>query len=236
MLTEISADQRDSADPSDLQLAVAIAAGDQGAFRTLMQRYNRRLYRTALSIVRDESDAQDVVQNAYVLAFRKIGGFRYDSALSTWLVRIVINESLGCLRKRSRSPSPLTLDSAEFAELSAAAPPHAMTLPEQPEQSLIRADARRLIESKIVELPLTYRTVFMLRAVEELSVAEISDALGVPEATVRTRYFRARALLRRSLAAATRDDFEAAFGFAGGRCNRTVAAVFAALRDRFRTL
>ena len=217
-----------SEDPlTDIQLAEAVAAGDHGAFRTLMQRHNRLLYRTARSIVKDDSDAEDAVQNAYLLAYRKIGRFRGEAKLSTWLVRIVVNEALACLRKRSRSAHIVTLDETELDDaIESAAEP---VKPERPEETLMRSDMRRLIESKIDELPLAYRAVFMLRALEELSVPEAAAALGIPEATVRTRFFRARARLRESLAPASEESFDTAFAFAGERCNRIVRRVLAAI-------
>jgi RNA polymerase sigma-70 factor (ECF subfamily) len=214
---------------ADIQLAEAVAAGDHDAFRTLMQRHNRLLYRTARSIVKDDSDAEDAVQNAYLLAYRKIGKFRGEAKLSTWLVRIVVNEALACLRKRSRSAHVVSLDGAELDDaIELAADPVKSKL-ERPEETLIRADMRRLIESKIDELPLAYRAVFMLRALEELSVPEAAAALGIPEATVRTRFFRARARLRESLAPGSEESFDTAFAFAGERCSRIIRHVLAAI-------
>ena len=214
---------------ADIQLAEAVAAGDHDAFRTLMQRHNRLLYRTARSIVKDDSDAEDAVQNAYLLAYRKIGKFRGEAKLSTWLVRIVVNEALACLRKRSRSAHVISLDGAELDDAIESAAEPVTSKPERPEEMLMRADMRRLIESKIDELPLAYRAVFMLRALEELSVPEAAAALGIPEATVRTRFFRARARLRESLSAGAEASLDSAFAFAGERCNRIVARVMAAM-------
>ena len=213
----------------DVAIAAAIAAGDHDAFRLFMQRHNRLLYRTARSIVKDDCDAEDAVQSAYLLAYRNISGFQGGSTLSTWVVRIVINEALGCLRKRSRSPQPLGLDGRELDDVMDAAGDAEMTRPERPDEALIRADVRRLVEAKIDELPLVYRTVFMLRGMEELSVSETAAALGIPEATVRSRFFRARALLRKSLSLAARAELQAGFAFAGERCARIVKGVLSAL-------
>ena len=212
---------------SDIELASAIAAGDHDAFRTLMRQHNRLLYRTARSIVKDDSDAEDAVQNAYLLAYRKIGNFRGEAKLSTWLVRIVVNEALECLRKRSRSAHVISLDGRELDDAIELAAEPMNRKPERPEEELIRADTRRLIESKIDELPSAYRAVFMLRAVEEFSVEETAVALGVPEATVRTRSFRARALLREALSGDADVALDAAFPFAGARCAGIVARVMA---------
>ena len=212
---------------SDIELASAIAAGDHDAFRTLMRQHNRLLYRTARSIVKDDSDAEDAVQNAYLLAYRKIGNFRAEAKLSTWLVRIVVNEALECLRKRSRSAHVISLDGRELDDAIESAAEPMNRKPERPEEQLIRADTRRLIESKIDELPSVYRAVFMLRAVEEFSVEETAVALGVPEATVRTRSFRARALLREALFGDADMALDTAFPFAGARCAGIVARVMA---------
>ena len=182
---------------SDIELASAIAAGDHDAFRTLMRQHNRLLYRTARSIVKDDSDAEDAVQNAYLLAYRKIGNFRAEAKLSTWLVRIVVNEALECLRKRSRSAHVISLDGRELDDAIESAAEPMNRKPERPEEQLIRADTRRLIESTIDELPSVYRAVFMLRAVEEFSVEETAVAL------------------------------DTAFPFAGARCAGIVARVMA---------
>ena len=217
------------AEPSDVAVAQAIAAGDHEAFRTLMQRHNRLLYRTARSIVKDDSDAEDAVQNAYLLAYRNISTFQGGSAVSTWLVRIVVNEALACLRKRSRLPQPLGLGGRDLDDVMDALAETDVTRPERPDEALMRRDTWRLVEEKIDELPIAYRTVFMLRGLEELSVSETALALGVPEATVRTRFFRARALLRKSLSVAMHGELAGSFAFAGERCARIVASVLWAL-------
>src|SRR5687768_6189921 len=114
MLAEAKPIDADATAVSDSELLDAVASGDQGAFRTLMRRYNRLLYRTARSILKDETDAEDALQNAYLLVFRGIGKFRGEAGLSTWLVRVVINEALGCLRKRSRSAHIVNLEGSEL--------------------------------------------------------------------------------------------------------------------------
>lgn len=215
----------------DPELARAIAAGDQGAFHLLMRRFNRLLYRTARSIVRDEFDAEDVVQNAYLLAYREIDKYRGDAKLSTWLVRIVINEALGCLRKRARSAHILNLADDDLHDAIESAHEMMSIRPERPDESMMRADLRRLIEKKIDELPLPRRTVFILRALEELSVSETATALGIPEATVRTRFFRARTELSASLTPDATECLGQAFSFAGERCDRIVSAVLASIDE-----
>jgi RNA polymerase sigma-70 factor, ECF subfamily len=214
---------------SDPELVEAIASGDHGAFRILMQRYNRLLYRTARSILKDETDAEDTLQNAYLLVYRGIGKFRGEAGISTWLVRVVINEALACLRKRSRSAHVINLEGSELDAAVEAEADANFDKGERPEDGLMRADAQQLIQAKVDELPLAYRAVFVLRALEELSVTETAEALQIPEATVRTRFFRARARLKESLdidAAGARD---LAFPFAGARCAGIVTRVMAAL-------
>jgi RNA polymerase sigma-70 factor (ECF subfamily) len=214
---------------SDSELADAVASGDQGAFRALMRRYNRLLYRTARSILRDETDAEDALQNAYLSVYRGIGKFRGEAGLSTWLVRIVINEAIGSLRKRARSAHIINF---EGSELDAAVETEAgvnFSQSERPDEVLMRTDMQQLIQAKVDELPLTYRSVFILRALEELSVTETADALQIPEATVRTRFFRAKARLRESMSADADGALVTAFPFAGARCDGIVARVMAAI-------
>jgi len=213
---------------SDSELADAIASGDQGAFRTLMRRYNRLLYRTARSILKNDSDAEDALQNAYLLVFRAIGKFRGEAGLSTWLVRVVINEALGYLRKRSRAAHVVNLEGSELDAAVEAEADLDFSKSDRPEDALMRADAQQLIQAKVDELPLTYRTVFVLRALEELTVTETAEALQIPEATVRTRFFRARARLREALSVDGGGAVDA-FPFAGARCAGIVARVMAAI-------
>src|SRR5712691_8462509 len=212
---------------SDLELAQRIATGDKHAFELLMRRHNQMLYRTARSILKDE--AEDAVQEAYLLAYRGMSGFRGDAKLSTWLVRIVVNEAIGRARKRSRGAEIIQLSGETQEDREAVEENVNQTLPEQPEHAARRAQTRRLLESKIDELPEAFRTVFVLRALEELSVEESAVALGIPEATVRSRFFRARGLLREALSKEIDLAYGDAFAFAGARCDRIVAGVMAKL-------
>ena len=213
----------------DVETARRIAAGDRDALRQLMRRYNQTLYRTARSILKDDAEAEDAVQEAYMLAYRAMGAFRGDAKLSTWLVRIVVNESIGRARKRARRAEVIQLngsmeqndDTAEVSMSEAAS--------EQPDRAAMRAEMRRLLEAKIDQLPDGFRTVFVLRAVEEMSVDEAAVCLGIPPATVRTRYFRAKGLLREALAREVDFSIGDAFAFAGDRCDRIVAGVLARL-------
>jgi len=215
----------------DVELARRVAAGSHEAFTVLMRRYNQRLYRVARSVLKDDAEAEDAVQEAYLLAYRAIGRFRGDARLSTWLVRIVVNEAVTRLRKRGRSAEVIRLDGDAEPDSEIAEADMDEATPEQPEHAALRAETRRLLESKIDELPDAFRVVFVLRALEELSVEETAAALAVPEATVRTRFFRARGLLREALSKEIDLAYGDAFAFAGARCDRIVAHVLAKLTE-----
>jgi RNA polymerase sigma-70 factor (ECF subfamily) len=216
---------------SDPELAQRIASGDKDAFELLMRRHNQILYRTARSILKDDAEAEDAVQEAWLLAYRAIGNFRGDAKLSTWLVRIVVNEAISRRRKRSRGAEVIQLSGETQEDREAVEENVNQTLPEQPEHAAQRAQTRRLLEAEIDELPDAFRTVFVLRALEELSVEESAVALGIPEATVRSRFFRARALLREALSKEIDLAYGDAFAFAGARCDRIVAGVLAKLEE-----
>ena len=213
---------------ADSALAAQIARRDQAAFETLMRRHNGRLYRVARAILKNDADAEDALQDGYLDAFRNIEAFRGGSTLLTWLTRIVINRALMRLRRDKRHGVVVPFanagddDSQEMAEndmedLSA----------NSPADATFRAEMRRTLERRIDELPSAFRTVFIMREVEEMSADEVSECLAIPASTVRTRLFRARALLRKSLSrdidVATGD----AFRFDGARCDRIVRTVLA---------
>lgn len=218
---------------SDADIVLGIAAGDRQAFERLMRRHNRPLYRTARSILRDDVEAEDALQEAYLLAFRNIGKFRGESSLATWLTRIVVNCAIARSRKISRSAEIIEIGAEPDwdKETDAVSEPMHAQASQQPEQSAERAELRRIIEKRIDDLPEAFRTVFMLRAIEEMPVDAIAASLGIPEATVRTRYFRAKGLLRESLARELDFALEGAFSFDGARCDRIVAGVLASLDD-----
>jgi len=213
---------------SDRELAVRAAQGYTPAFECIMRRHNRLLFRTARSILKSDEETEDALQESYLRAWRAMGSFRDDAQLSTWLVRIVINEALGRLRRRGAQVIPLAGAAAsgvdEETESTVADDPD-----EQPDRLAMREELRQLMERRIDRLPDAYRTVFMLRAVEEMSVAETAVALALPEATVRTRFFRARSLLRESLSRDMDVAVGDAFSFDGARCDRIVAGVLASL-------
>ncbi len=195
-----------------------------------MRRFNRVLYRTARSIVKNDAEAEDVLQEAYLRAFQALPTFRGESTLTTWLTRIVINEGLARTRKSARRAEIIDINGdVEWDNLAVEA---TMNQPkvEQPDEAALRAETRRLIEAKIDALPEVFRTVFMLRGLEEMSVEETAACLDIPEATVRTRYFRARAMLRESLSREIDHGLETAFSFDGARCDRIVANTLARLQ------
>jgi RNA polymerase sigma-70 factor (ECF subfamily) len=216
--------------PSDADLARRIAAHDQGAFVLLMRRHNQKLFRTARSILRDDAEAEDALQDAYLQAYRAIGQFRGDAKLSTWLTRIVVNESIARSRKSSRRADVTPLFAGDEPDNLTAQASMEPDQTDSPEQGAMRAQARALLEQALDGLPEVFRVVFMLRAVEEMSGEEVAASLGIPEATVRSRFFRARAMLRASLSSQFDLAMVDAFSFDGARCDRIVAAVLRQLR------
>jgi RNA polymerase sigma-70 factor, ECF subfamily len=215
---------RIAAETPDAELASMVAGGNTAAFELVMRRHNRTLFRTARAILRDDAEAEDALQEAYLQAYNAIGGFRAEAKLSTWLARIVANQALMRLRKRVRRGEVLPLHPMADAENVE------VDMQKNPEQETTRSELRKLLETQIDSLPDAYRAVFMLRAVDELSVEETAAVLQIPEATVRTRLFRARSLLREKLAASIDLAYEDAFAFAGERCDRIVAHVLERLR------
>jgi RNA polymerase sigma-70 factor (ECF subfamily) len=209
---------------TDAELAARAAQGDAAAFEQIMRRHNRLLFRTGRSILKDDDEAQDALQEAYLRAWRSLGSFRAEAKLSTWLVRIVANEALGRLRRRG-SARVIAIDTA-LETIDAMEGTWMQANPdEQPERHALRGEVRQLIEAGIDALPEAFRTVFVLRAVEDLSNEDVAAALGIPEATVRTRFFRARGLLREALSREIDVAMGDAFSFAGARCDAIVARV-----------
>ena len=212
---------------SDAELARHVAEGDHAAFESLMRTHNRALFRTARAILRDDAEAEDALQEAYLKAYRTIGTYRGEARLSTWLARVVANEALMRLRKQARRGAILPLQpGVDVEQLNQIAEG---SMDKEPESSARRTEMRKLLEERIDALPGAYRAVFMLRAVEEYSVEETAAILQIPEPTVRSRFFRARSLLREGLASEVDLACEDAFGFAGERCDRVVAGVMARL-------
>lgn len=206
---------------SDEQIVAKVVAGQTAVFEILMRRHNERLYRAARAIVRDEDEAEDIMQQAYVNAYSHLRQFDGRSQFSTWLTRIAIHEALARVRRRGRytsmdaeHPSALTL-----VPSTAAAP--------DPERLAFSRELGALMESAIERLSDGAREVFILRVVEGMSTEEVAAALDVSEAVVKTRLSRARAALRRELAAQTESIASSTFRFLRPRCDRVVTAVLA---------
>jgi RNA polymerase sigma-70 factor (ECF subfamily) len=220
---------RDSGDEADV--IARLARRDQSAFEQLMRRHNARLYRVARAILRDDRDAEDALQDAYLDAYCHIGEFRGGARLATWLTRIVVNRALMRLRrqKRDRVVVPIREPEATVSDRGKPAMPDLENVAddkmESPSTVTLRAEVRRILERRLDQLPVAFRTVFVMRDVEDMTVEETAACLGIPEATVRTRLHRARRLLRESLAADLDTAAAGIFPFAGERCDRIVAAV-----------
>jgi len=212
----------------DLSIVARVSAGDCAAFELLMRRYNRRLYRLARASLRDDAEAKDALQDAYLCAFRSLGQFRGEAALGTWLSRLVLNECRGRLRRSIRRQNIIPMVSTEL-HMDAVAEVAETGESQTPDQLLARAQMRAVLERKVSELPDIFRVVFVLRSIEELSIEEIAATLDIPSETVRSRHFRAKGMLRESLAKeidlAQGDIFE----FGGAHCDQMVAAVLARL-------
>ncbi|MCB1908165.1 MAG: RNA polymerase sigma factor [Rhodocyclaceae bacterium] len=201
----------------DRKLVAEVLAGTPDAFERLMRANNRRLFRTARSILRDDAEAEDAVQDGYIRAYHAIDRFRGESSLSSWLTRIVVNEALVRLRRRAAREAGRP-DAGDIGEQTAPAS-------ETPEAIAMRRQLGRLIETSIDRLPDACRTVFVLRTVEGLDVAETAHCLAISEGAVKTALSRARRRLREAIGreiGAGIDDF---FAFDGARCDRLVASV-----------
>ena len=231
MNTESARSAQDAND--DAAMIRRVVAGDRGAFELLMRRHNRRLYRLARASLRDDAEAQDALQEAYLLAYRSVAQFRGDAALATWLSRLVLNECMGRLRRKARRQNVIPLVGSQTDNERDAMPAPDSELPDK---ILARAQMRALLERKLDELPVAFRMVFVLRSVEELSVEETAQTLDIPEATVRSRHFRAKSLLREALAheidLAERELFE----FAGAQCDHVTARVLAQIDPTVRPM
>jgi RNA polymerase sigma-70 factor, ECF subfamily len=224
-----TAKRRDISHYTDTELVDLVRGGDGHAFRAIMQRYNQRLYRVARGIVRDEAEAEDVVQEAYVRAFAALRDFRGDSGLATWLTRIVMNEAFGRMRRRRPTEELESLDRAiEQGDTRVIMLP-GIQANANPEAAAARAEVRRLLEHAIDELPESFRLVFLMRDVEELSIEETAANLDIRPETVKTRLHRARRLLRKGLDAKLATVLKDTFPFQGARCARITDAVMARL-------
>ena len=219
MIVPSSAGVLPMAEKGDEEIVQDVLAGDTALFELLMRRYNERIYRAARAITRDEREAEDVMQQAYVSAFTHLRQFKGQAQFSTWLTRIAINEALARVRKRGRY-EPFDEDSTVETLMPWNPAP-------DPEKQAFTGELRELLEWAIDTLPDGSREVFVLRDVEGLSTAEAAASLGVSEDVIKTRLSRARAALRRSLLERTGEAAPEAFRFLRPRCDRVVAAVMA---------
>ncbi len=204
----------------DQEVVERVRSGEKGLYEILMRRYNQTLYRAVRSYLRDGDDVQDAMQEAYVKAYTKLDQFKGDSAFSTWLVRIGINEALQVLRKQRTMH--IYTDPGQRAEGLTQLPDTGQM---NPEQRTIRDEHRRLLEQAVDRLPDGYRAVYMLREVEEMSVAEVSQVLGITESNVKVRLHRAKIMVKDALLSAHQAG--AAFEFGNAHCDALVAAVMA---------
>lgn len=208
---------------TDEDIVDRVRAGETALYEIIMRRYNQRLYRVARAIVRDDGEAEDVMQAAYVQAYEHLGQFAGRAPFAAWLTRIAVHEALHRLRKRGRVDQ---LDDSEFeggvgANMGEVSP--------DPEQITTRAELRELLEEAILDLPAQYRAVLMLRDVEELSTAETADVLSLTEENVKVRLHRGHGMVRSWLLARVGANARDAFPFMGVRCDRVVQNVFAQL-------
>jgi RNA polymerase sigma-70 factor (ECF subfamily) len=209
-------------------------SGDQSAFRAIMDQHNRRLYRVARAVMKDDSEAEDVVQETYLRAFSNLAKFRGESSLATWLTRIALNEAMGRKRKQRIT---VTLESVETAQEDTSAQIiqfPAMSTETDPERSAAQREIRILLERAMDALPEAFRLVFVMRDVEEMSIEETATYLRIRPETVKTRLHRARRLLRQSLDGQLASTLKGAFPFAGARCARITEAVLSRLGNKNR--
>ncbi len=227
MNLQVRADQSPiPAGEDEAALIQRAVAGELAAFELIMRRHNRRLYRLARATLGDAAEAKDVLQDAYLSVYRALPQFRGEALLGTWLSRIVLNECFARQRRSLRRSSVVSIMSIESQLKSAldVADPR-----EAPDMVLSRAQMRELLERHVGELPDSLRLVFVLRSVEELSVEDTSRTLEISEEAVRTRHFRAKALLRERLARAIDLAEGDIYDFGGCDCDAMVAAVLARL-------
>ena len=205
---------------SDDEVVDRVKAGDSPLFEVLMRRYNQRVYRVARAILGNDSEAEDVMQDAYVRAYAHLDQFEHRASFATWLTRIAVHEALARVRKARRF-EVLEPDIEPLVPDEAGAPPQHR----DPERRLFDVQMKEFLEAAIGSLSRDYRTVFMLREVEGLSTADTAECLGVSEEVVRTRLSRARVLLRDDLYARAGAASPGAFQFGASRCDRIVEAV-----------
>ncbi len=210
---------------TDEEVVARVRGGETALYEILMRRYNQRLYRAAVAILKDEAEAEDVMQDAYVRAYQNLYQFEGRAPFAAWLLRIAVNEALGRLRTRQRNqPLEEVNDNGEISMNIVEAAP-------DPEQSATRAELGHLLEEAVLRLPEAYRAVVMLRDVEELSTAETAEALDLTEENVKIRLYRGHAIMRDIRFERVGADAKSAFPFMGERCDRIVRRVFEKLEN-----
>jgi RNA polymerase sigma-70 factor (ECF subfamily) len=212
-------------DLDDARLVALARQRHAGAFRLIMQRHNRRLFRVARSVLADDSEAEDVVQEAYLRAFTHLGEFRGEARLSTWLTRIALNEALGRLRRRRH-----VVDITSIDTINDQGEARVIVLPtsrqeSDPEAAAARTEVRRLLERAVDQLPDAFRAVFVMRDIEEMNIEETAAHLNLRPETVKTRLHRARRLLRQALNDTLASAVVEAFPFGGHSCARLTEVV-----------
>lgn len=211
-------------DWSDEQVVTRVLAGDKALYELLMRRYNRLLYRVARSILRDDAEAEDVMQDAYVRAYQHLGSFEGRAKFATWLTRIAVHEALARSRKRSRFQ---LLDSGD--EFNGDIMKAATSADRTPEQQAYDRELSQALEKAILALSEDYRVVFILRDVEGMSTEETAEGLNLTPENVKVRLHRARAALRKQLYSAVGASAARCFQFHAPRCDRVVQRVFSVL-------
>jgi RNA polymerase sigma-70 factor, ECF subfamily len=208
---------------SDEEIVTRVRAGETDLFELLMRRHNQRLYRACIAILRDDSQAEEVVQDAYVRAYQHLDQFEGRARFSTWLTRIAVHEALGRLRSSRRLEELDAMPEVTKDVIAVSVRP-------DPEEQLAGRELSALLESSVQRLPEPYRIVFMLREVEEATTQEVAEILDISEENVKTRLHRARAYLRKYLFRKIGAHGKEAFAFHAVRCDRVVANVFARIR------
>ena len=215
----------------DEEIVRRVRAGDSAVFEILMRRHNQRVYRVVRAVVKNEADVEDVMQQAYINAFRHLHQFEDRSQFSTWLIRIALHEAFGRRRKVQRAETTTARNRSDVDD-DRGAFMDTLTSPEaDPERQAYAQELHRVLEAAVDTLPETYRTVFMLRDIEGLSTSETGQGLGLGDEAVKTRLHRARVMIRRAVTVRIGEVAAGAFQFHAPRCDRVVSAVLAGVSE-----
>jgi RNA polymerase sigma-70 factor, ECF subfamily len=217
----------ETSDP-DEQLVQRVVAGDLPAFELLMRRHNQKLYRVVRSVLRDNAEVEDAMQEAYLAAFRHLGQFQGRARFGTWLLKIGINEALARLRRRMDFADRVDVDELADEEDVSMTPGNPVP---SPEEQAANHQLVTIIEAALDHLPLEYRQVLVLRLVESLDTSEAAEVLGLSESAVKQRLHRGRAMLQEQMERQVGSAVQGVFGFLGERCDRVVAGVMHRLAE-----